>query len=234
MYKGQSILALIPARGGSKGVPRKNIRSLAGKPLIAWTIDAAQQSRCIDRMIVSTDDEEIAAVAKKYGAEVPFMRPPHLASDDAKGMDVLFHAMEWFSAQGATFDILTYLQPTSPLRTADDIRGALALMEEKNAQSVVSVCKVEHSPLLMNTLLPDLSLQGFIREEANTNRQALDQFYRLNGAIYLAQWEYLLKHKTWYKENSYGYVMPTERSVDIDSELDLYIAEALLKSAQRL
>ncbi|MBI2552439.1 acylneuraminate cytidylyltransferase family protein [Candidatus Uhrbacteria bacterium] len=229
MYKDKTILAVIPARGGSKGLPRKNLRSLLGKPLIAWTIEAALQSGVFDRVAVVTDDQEIAAVAKKYGAEVPFMEPDELAADAVKGINVILYAMDWFAKHDKKYDLLMCLQPTTPLRTAADIQGALALMEEKHAQAVVSVCKAEHSPLWANILPPDLSLQGFIREDVNIVRQSLEQFYRLNGAIYLAQWEYLLKNKTWYRENSYAYIMPAERSVDIDSELDLYVAEALLK-----
>ncbi|OGL65173.1 CMP-N-acetlyneuraminic acid synthetase [Candidatus Uhrbacteria bacterium RIFCSPLOWO2_01_FULL_47_24] len=229
MYNQHSILGVIPARGGSKGVPRKNVRMLAGKPLIGWTIEAALRSGVFDCVAVVTDNQEIAEVAKKYGAEVPFMEPAELASDMVKGMEVILYTMDWFAAHDKQYDLLMCLQPTSPLRTAEDIRGALAFMEDKQAQSVVSVCKVEHSPLWANTLPPDLSLQGFIKENVNMPRQALEQFFRLNGAIYLAEWEYLLKHKTLYAENSYGYIMPTERSIDIDSELDLYITEALLK-----
>ena len=233
MYKNKTILAVIPARGGSKGFPRKNVLPLAGKPLIAWTIEAAKTSGVFDRLAVVTDDEEIAAVAKKYGAEVPFVEPAELASDTVKGMEVILYAMDWFAAHNNKYDLLMCLQPTSPLRTTEDILGTLAFMEEKQAQSIVSVCKVEHSPLWANTLPPDLSLRGFIREDVNMTRQSLDQFFRLNGAIYLAEWEYLLKNKTWYKENSYAYMMPAERSVDIDSELDLYVAVALLKRALR-
>lgn len=213
-------------------MPRKNLRPLAGKPLLAWTIEAAKASEYLDRIIVVTDDDEIAEVAKRYGAEVPFREPAEFAGDNVKGMDMLLYVLEEMERRGDRHDVVVYLQPTSPLRTADDIRGALHYREEKKAHSVVSVCKAEHSPLWANVLPPDLSLTGFINEDVNINRQALGQFYRLNGAIYLAQWDYLIKQRTWYKENSYAYCMPSERSIDIDSELDIAIAEMLLQRTQ--
>lgn len=234
MYESKTVLAVIPARGGSKGLPRKNIKLLGGRPLIAWTIEAALECGYIDRVVVSTEDEEIADVAKRWGAEVPFMRPAQLATDEAKGMEVLLHAMGWLEAHQERFDLVLLLQPTSPLRSAEDIRNALALFTQKRAEAVVSVCESEHSPLWMGTLGEDLNLRDFLpREVLKSNRQELQRFYRLNGALYLATWEFLKKNRNFFGEKTYAYIMPRERSVDIDTELDLLFAEFLLERKRR-
>ena len=234
MYNNKRILAIIPARGGSKGVKRKNIKLLNGKPLIWYTIEAAKKSEVIDKIIVSTDDEEIADVAKKFGAEVPFMRPSNLASDTSSSMDVYIHAIEWINNNfEERYDYILILQPTSPLRSSDDIIASIELVINKDANSVVSVCKVDHHPYWTNTLDKDLALNKFIKKEAiNKNRQELPDHYRLNGAIYIAKPNYLLKNRNWYKEDSYAYIMPRVRSVDIDSEIDFTIAEVLIKKQQ--
>jgi len=230
MFKGRRFLALIPARGGSKGLKDKNIRQLNNKPLLAYTIEAAKESRIFDRIIVSTDSEKIAAVALKYGAEVPFMRPKELATDTASSMDVLIYTIELLQESNDKYDYVALLQPTSPLRTSQDIVGAVNLLIEKNANSVVSVCKVEHSPLWSNTLPEDLSLKDFIRPEIrNLRRQDLPIFYRLNGAIYIVKVSYILESKDFFGQESYAYIMPVNRSVDIDTELDLVLAEVLLQ-----
>jgi len=230
MFKGKCFLALIPARGGSKGLKDKNIRLLNNKPLLAYTIEAAKESRIFDRIIVSTDSEKIAVVALKYGAEVPFMRPKELATDTASSMDVLIYTIELLQESNDKYDYVALLQPTSPLRTSQDIVGAVNLLIEKNANSVVSVCKVEHSPLWSNTLPEDLSLKDFIRPEIrNLRRQDLPIFYRLNGAIYIVKVSYILESKDFFGQESYAYIMPVNRSVDIDTELDLVLAEVLLQ-----
>lgn len=230
MFIDQTVLALIPARGGSKGLPGKNILPLAGKPLIAWTIEAAIQSGLCDEVMVSTDDEEIAEVSMAYGAAVPFMRPPELATDDATTMDVIIHAMEWQKKQGKVYDLLLLLQATSPLRHAEDIREAARLFRQKNATAVVSVCESEHSPLWTHTIGNDLSMKDFLAGELqNKNRQQLGKFYRLNGAIYLARWDFLKARRSFFSENTYAYIMDQERSADIDKELDLKFAEFLIQ-----
>jgi len=237
MSKEKTILGLIPARGGSKGLPRKNVRPLLGKPLIAWTIEQALASKHLDRVVVSTDDEEIAEISKKYGAEVPFMRPKELARDNAKGIDVVFHAMDWFRKNGRDrqYDLIMLLQPTSPLRTAEDIDKAVELLFFKKAKAIVSVCEVDHHPLWTNTLPDNECMKDFIRKEIiNKNRQELPAFYRLNGAIYLAYCDYLKKQKSFFGKDTFAYIMPKERSVDIDSELDLKLAEILMKSQNRM
>ena len=233
MYKGKNILGLIPARGGSKGLPRKNIKPLLGKPLITWTIEQALASKYLDRVVVSTDDKEIAEISKKYGAEVPFMRPKELAKDNAKGIDVVLHAIDWLKENDnrKQYDLIILLQPTSPLRTTEDIDKAIELLFLKEAKAIVSVCEVDHHPLWANTLPEDGSMKDFIRREVmNKNRQELPIFYRLNGAIYLAYCDYIKKQKSFFGEKTFAYIMPRERSVDIDDEIDLKLAEILIKT----
>lgn len=231
MYKGKTIIALIPARGGSKGLPGKNIIPLLEKPLIAWTIDAAKESRFIDRVIVSTDDNKIAGIAKRYGAEVPFRRPKALATDKAKGIDVVMHAVGWLEDNGEEADILVLLQPTSPLRTASDIDEAIRMLFDKKAYAVVSVSESEHHPYWAGTLPPSGCMKDFRRKKryANRNRQDLPVFYRQNGAIYIACTNRLMKDKDFLGSATYAYIMPKERSIDIDDKFDLAIAEYIMK-----
>mgnify|MGYP000891443067 CR=1 FL=1 len=229
MYKGRSILGFIPARAGSKGVPGKNLRLLAGKPLILHTIETAKASGVFDYLLVSTDGIEIARVAREAGAEVPFLRPAELANDTARGIDALIHAIEWCEGQGLYYDWVMTLQPTSPLRSVDDILGACRLMIERDAQAVVSVCEVDNHPWLCNTLPEDLNMENFIRPEIfGLNRQELPVFYRLNGAIYLSQWDFIKKMDTFYGPRTFAYIMPKSRSVDIDTEIDFLLAELLI------
>ena len=164
MYKGETILGLIPARGGSKGLPRKNIKLLLGKPLIAWTIEQALASKYLDKVVVSTDDEEIAKISKKYGAEVPFIRPKELATDKTKGIDVVLHTIRWMEENGKSYDFLMLLQSTSPLRTFEDMDKAIELLFLKKAKAIVSVCEVEHHPYWSNTLPEDGCMKNFIRK----------------------------------------------------------------------
>lgn len=234
MYADRTVLGVIPARAGSKGLPGKNIRLLAGKPLLAYTVEAARKSGVFDFLLVSTDGEEIARAAREAGAEVPFLRPPELATDTAKGIDVLHHAMQWLEERGRRFDLVMYLQPTSPLRSCEDIVGACCLLVERNADAVVSVCEAEHHPWWTNTLPPDLCMKDFLSQEIiGRQRQELPVFYRLNGAIYLAQWGFVRHRDSWFGPRTYAYVMPRERSVDIDEEIDLRFAEALITARGR-
>ncbi len=230
MNSKQRIVGIIPARGGSKGLPRKNVLPLHGKPLIAWTIEQAKASRYLDKVIVTTDDEEIASIAKTHGADVPFMRPQKLASDTARAIDVIFHALSWFEAHDETVDILVLLQPTSPLRTAEDINSAIEVLFIKKARAVISVCETEHHPYWSNVLAEDGSMDGFLRPElANRNRQELPTFYRLNGAIYAADCAYIRSQQGFFGKQTYAYVMPRERSIDIDAKIDFQFAEFLLQ-----
>ena len=233
MYKGKTVLGLIPARGGSKGLPRKNIKPLLSKPLIAWTIEQTLESKYVDRVIVSTDDKEIAEIAKKYGAEVPFMRPMELAEDNAKGIDVVLHTIDWLKENDKRkqYDLLMLLQPTSPVRSSEDTNKAIELLFLKKAKAIVSVCEIDHHPLWSNTLPEDACMKDFIRQEImNKNRQELPVFYRLNGAIYLAYCNYLKEQKSFFNDETFAYIMPRERSIDIDDEIDLKLAEILIKN----
>lgn len=211
-------------------MPRKNLRPLYGKPLIAWTIEAAHKSRYIDHVVISTDDAEIASVAKDWKAEVPFLRPAELATDTATMVAVVIHALDILKSQGTTFDLFMLLQPTSPLRTQEDIDSAVETIFQRNALSIISVCQVEHHPFYANILTDDLCLKDFIRPEVrNKNRQELPAYYRLNGALYLCFCDQFRQEKGFFGARTYALVMPQERSVDIDSEIDFALSEALLR-----
>jgi N-acylneuraminate cytidylyltransferase/CMP-N,N'-diacetyllegionaminic acid synthase len=229
MQNGKKILGIIPARAGSKGLPGKNIKMLVDKPLIAWTAEQALSSNYIDNIVVSTDSRDIAEVAKNYGCEVPFLRPSELATDKSNMMDVVLHAIDRLEKDDSFFDAVMLLQPTAPLRTAQDIDNAIRLFSEKEAEAVVSVCEVEHHPYWSNTLPLDGCMKDFLIPEARKNRQELPTFYRLNGSIYLARTDYFKLNRTFIGDNAYAYIMPPERSVDIDTELDFKLAELLIR-----
>lgn len=224
------ILGVIPARSGSKGVPNKNIKMLAGKPLMCWTIDAALKSGIFSDIIVSTDSEKYAKIAKESGACVPFLRPKELASDQSSTMDVIRHLIAKLLESGKSYEYLAILQPTSPLRKADDIQKSLYELQQKRATSIISVCETEHSPFWMNTLPDDHLMENFLRpENNNVPRQKLNKWYRLNGAIYISKVDVLLKNGSFYGPQSYAFIMSQGSSIDIDSELDFEIADFLLK-----
>ena len=226
-------LAIIPARSGSKGLLDKNIRSILGKPLMAYSIEAARDSELFERIYVSTDSENYKEIAEEWGAEVPFLRPESLAGDTVSSWDVVKQAVTAFSEMGEDYEEIALLQPTSPLRSAEDIRKAHELMEEKGAKAVIGVCPMDHSPLWSNTLPEDGSMAGFIRPEViQSNRQTLPEYYRINGAMYFIKKECLDKIESLYEDRCFAYVMPTERSVDIDTITDFYLAEALLQAGK--
>ena len=231
MIKGKSFLVVIPARGGSKGLPGKNTKKLCDKPLIAWSIEQARQCNDIDRVVVSTDDENIAEVAKKYGAEVPFLRPAELATDTASTVDVIFHALDWYkNHEGFRPEYVLLLQPTSPLRVVSDIEGAIQTLKHGDAQAVVSVCETVHHPWWSNTLPEDGNMRDFLKLDIqNKCRQDLPVFYQLNGAIYLAESDYLIRNRGFIGPNTFAYKMPKTRSVDIDSNLDFILAQLLIE-----
>ena len=222
-------LAIIPARSGSKGVKDKNIRLLGDKPLMAWSIEAALQSEQFDEVMVSTDSERYAEIARRHGASVPFLRSVLTASDTASSGDMISEVLREYQKRDRKFDTYCLLQPTSPLRTAEDIRRAYDLYKQKEAFAIVSVCETEHSPLWCGKLPPTLALDGFISREAIQRRQAMGKFYRLNGAIYIVNIEESKNDSFLYRKGSYAYIMEQERSVDIDTELDFQFAEFLIK-----
>jgi len=230
MYRNKKILCIIPARAGSIGLANKNIKQLAGKPLIAWTIEQALESKYLDKIIVSTDSRKIARVAGKYKAEVPFIRPKKLATSSAKMFDVIEHAVKYFRKRGDNFDLVILLQLTSPLRTSKDIDSSISLLFAKKAKTLVSVCLSEHHPLWANTLTGEGFMDNFIKSKKfNRNRQELPVFYRPNGAIYLAFTKDLLKNKGFIGSKTIAYIMPAERSVDIDTKLDFDFVALLMK-----
>lgn len=232
MIGGESILCIIPARGGSKRIPRKNLMILEGRPLIAYTIEAGLHSRHIDELLVSTDDLEIANVSRAYGLSVPFMRPSELSQDESSTFGVIQHAIEYYRGhEKKEFTYVMLLQPTSPLRDATEIDKAVEFLMQRRADAVVSVCEVEHSPLWVNTLPEDLSMAGFLRAEVQNRRsQDLEKYYRLNGAVYICRIERLLQERTFFiKDKIFAYVMSQEKSVDVDTMLDLKLCEILLK-----
>ena len=221
-----SLLALIPARGGSKGIVRKNIKMLLGKPLINWTIDVAKQAKCIDRIVVSTDDSEISKISKKCGAEVPFLRPAELATDEAPGIAPVLHALE----QMPGFDWLLLLQPTSPLRIVSDIEGIFKFCKDHNASSAVSVSEVNKHPYWMYHRDETFHLSPLISNRPEiTRRQNLPSVYSLNGAMYLAKVKWILEHRSFIGSETLGFVMPPDRSIDLDTLFDWNIVEQILK-----
>lgn len=230
MYKNRRILALIPARAGSKGLPGKNIRPLLGKPLIAWSIEQALSSKYIDKVVVSTESPAIVSVARRYGADVPFLRPKKLATDKAKIIDAILHTLDFYESKMNIFDIVVLLQPTSPLRKSADINKAIERLSISKAKAIVSVCKEEHSLLWSVTLDADNKIGQFLEKGAEKqNRQNLPIFYRINGAVYVAHVDYLKQNKGFFGKSTYAYIMPPERSVDIDNEYDFRIASFLKK-----
>jgi len=225
------ILGIIPARSGSKGIFNKNLALLANKPLIEYTIDAAIQSNSINRLIVSTDSPEIAAISQRCGAETPFLRPAEIAQDDTPGIEPVLHALEWLNvSERYEPNFVMLLQPTSPLRTAIDIQAAIQLAKDKNADAVVSVTPVKQHPYWMKAIGDEGTLKDFILEQPpNTRRQDLPPLYALNGAVYLARRPTLLNHRTFLGPRTFGYVMPPERSIDIDTPWDLHLADLIIR-----
>tara|TARA_B100000676_G_scaffold98139_1_gene98148 strand:- start:6582 stop:7283 length:702 start_codon:yes stop_codon:yes gene_type:complete len=223
----KSVLGLIMARGGSKGLPRKNLRQIGGKPMIAWTVEAGKQSQCIDRLILSSDDEEIIDTARKLECEIPFIRPENLATDDASPLEVIRHAIE---ALPEKYDYLVLLQPTSPLRIASDIDKCIELCDKKNAPACVTITESEKTPYWMYELQKDYRIRPVLSgTERVLRRQDLPKTYALNGAVFVARSDWIICQKDFLGSDTIGFKMPRVRSIDIDSEIDLVIANAILK-----
>jgi CMP-N,N'-diacetyllegionaminic acid synthase len=211
------LLAVIPARGGSKGLPRKNLMVAGGRPLIAWTIEAARRASSVDRVVVSSDDEEIIAVATSLGCEAPLRRPGVLATDSATSVDVVLHAIDHFSS----FEYVVLLQPTSPLRNSEDIDLAFDTLLTRRAYACVSVSLAEQSPYWMYTLGADDRLSSVVPGAPEvTRRQDLPEVYLLNGAIYIAQCDWLRSKRRFVDKDAVGYRMPRDRALDIDTADD--------------
>jgi N-acylneuraminate cytidylyltransferase len=226
MIKGKTVLAITPARGGSKGIPRKNITQVGGKPLIAWTIEEAKKSRYIDRLILSSEDDETIEVAKTWGCEVPFKRPIELAQDDTPGIDPVLHALETLPI----YDYVILLQPTSPLRNRDDIDSSLERCLSANANACVSVTEVAENPYWMYTIAEDGAMHQLMQtDNVFSRRQDLPKVYKLNGAVYVAKCEWLTRSRSFVSSETIAYVMPSHRSLDIDNELDMSILGMIIR-----
>lgn len=238
MYKNKRILGVIPARGGSKGLPGKNIRPLNGKPLIAWTVQAALKSKYLDETIVSTDSPKIAAVARKWGAAAPFLRPKELSTDKAKSIDVLVHALGFLKAQGEEYDYIIMLEPTSPLREASDIDRSIEMLinNKVGAVSIVGVSQVEAAHPAFDVVV---NRRGLIAPYLGDfkkagRRQDLSVLYFFEGTVYVSSVPELLKRKSFYHDKTLPYIVPRWKSLEIDDLLDLLCAETILKNLKKI
>lgn len=227
-------LAVIPARGGSKGIPGKNLVDLGGRPLLAWTVRVAMDSGCLDRIVVSTDDPTIAEAARSAGAEVPFLRPAELARDDTPTLPVVHQVAETLRTGGWDADVIVVLQPTSPFRTATDIRDGMALRERIQADVVVSVVESESHPAWSFTLSQDGRLLPFLDGNLPTRRQDLVPAFRPNGALYILTRRHLESGEGFYCGKAIAFVMPPERSLDIDTPWDLRLARLIAENLRAM
>ena len=238
MYKDKKILGVIPARGGSKGLPGKNIKMLAGKPLIFWTIDAAKKSRYIDEFIVSTDDVKIAEVSRRFGAKVPFMRPRELSMDKTTSIDVMIHALNHFEDKGICFDYMIMLEPTSPLREADDIDKSIEMLinNRSGAVSIVGIGKVEAAHPVFDVMIDNKGLiKPYVGDFIKAGRrQDLSELYFFEGTVYVSDVKELYKRKSYYHDKTLGYVVPKWKSLEVDDLMDLMCIETILKNKKKI
>jgi CMP-N,N'-diacetyllegionaminic acid synthase len=239
VIEGKKVLAVVPARGGSKGLPDKNIRALCGKPLLAWPIGAAMKSQYVDRVIVSTENARIAKAARRAGAEVPFMRPIELATDTAKSVDVIVHALHCFSDQKVYYDYVIILEPTSPLTEASDVDTALQMLHKarERADSIVGIS-------LVGGTHPDfdvrLSGEGLISPYASSDfsslkrRQDVEPIYFMEGSLYVSAVDVFLARRTFYHDRTLGYVVPRWKSFEVDELMDLICIKAIMARRDEL
>lgn len=226
MHKNKKFLAIIPARGGSKRLPGKNILALCGKPLISWSIEASLQSNYIDKTIITSDDNKILKIAQKYHVDL-IKRPDILAQDHSSTFDSIVHALKNITEK---FDYIVLLQPTSPLRKSFQIDEAIELLLNKKADEIISVCLVEHPIQWSSTLSDNIKMDDFIKQINTKRSQDLDDHYRLNGAIYIISIQKMLEEKSLFLPcNCYAYKMDRMSSIDIDEKIDLIMAEAIIK-----
>lgn len=233
MYNGKKILAIIPARGGSKGLPGKNIKKLLDKPLIGWSISQAIESKYIDKIFVSTDSQEIADVAECFGVKVPSLRPSYLASDTASSMDFIEYTINMMEKHGEYFDYLILLEPTSPLRDVEDIDKSLeTLINHPNAKSIVGVCKSEGQHPISLTKIQDGFLVPYIERTASVRRQDLETLYFFEGTIYATSIEGFRRYRLFYHKECLAYIVPKWKSFEIDDFIDFTIIESIMKLKQ--
>lgn len=224
-------IAIIPARSGSKGLKDKNIKEFRGKPLIAYSIECAINSGMFNKVFVSTDSQKYADIAIRYGADASFLRSEKNSSDTAGSWDVVREVIERLKELGEEYDEIMLLQATSPLRSSDDIVNAIELLHERKGNAVVSLTECDHSPIWCNTLPEDGCMDHFDREEyKGLPRQMLPVYYRYNGALYLVTADELQNKEHMLENGCYAYIMPQERSIDIDTDLDFMIAETIMKA----
>lgn len=227
-------IAIIPARSGSKGLKDKNIKKIADKPLLAYSIEAAIQSACFQEVMVSTDSEMYAEIAEQYGAKVPFLRSEENASDHADSWMVVQEVLEQYNKSGYQFDTVCLLQPTSPLRTSEDIINAYCDLLQRKADAITSVCEVDHSPNWSMILPENHSLKQFRNDaKSSLQRQKLDKYYRLNGAIYIRKIQYACEKVDVRNDREFAYIMDRQRSIDIDTIDDFEYAEYLMKKLKK-
>lgn len=227
MIDNKKILALIPARGGSKGIKNKNIIDINGKPLIAYTIEAAKKSIYIDDIVVSTDSEKIKQSAAQFGAWIPFLRPAALAKDQTPTLDVVLHTIESLKKMGHTYDIFLLLQPTSPLRTSANIDQALEIFLTNKCQPLAAVTKVSDHPLLIRSIAKDGYMEKLLQKQSTLRRQDMPDYYKLNGSIYIRLISDI-NEKTSFNDSPVPYIMPEANAVDIDHALDILIVQFYL------
>lgn len=231
MKNGLKVLCLVTARGGSKGLPRKNVRPLLGKPLVAWSIEAGLRAPSADALVVSTDDADIAQAAREAGARVPFMRPTELAGDTASSVDVVLHAIDWLATAGEHYDLVVLLEPTSPLRESSDIEAAIELLAVSGAGAVVSVCRAESlHPAFMYRRDAGGRLRPFLdRQPTGLRRQEIEPLYFLEGSVYVSRIDMLRERRSFYHDDTVAYEVPKWKSLEIDDLDDFLMIEALLK-----
>lgn len=226
---GHNILCVIPAKGGSVRLARKNLLLLGGKPLLAWAVEAALKSKLMTKVIVSTEDERVSAAARSFGAETPFVRPDHLARDPAGVVDVALHAIDEMRSQGMEYETLIILLPTCPFRTADDILGAFQLFKTSEARFLMSVAEYDHTPFAAMAFDEKHRLLPYFPNYIGAKSQAMPKAYRSNGAIHILNVGAFERERSYYAQPLIGYEMPWQRSIDIDTEYDLRFAESLLQ-----
>lgn len=233
MYKNKSLIGFVPARGGSKEIPGKNIISLAGKPLIQYTIETALRSKYLDTVVISTDSNEIAQIAEQCGARAPFLRPPELSSDTAKTIDAVLHTINTLASRNEQYDALVLLQPTQPFRNHQHVDEAIEHFFDSGMQSLASVCRVKEHPVLMRTINSQNQLSPICKSNSTIRRQEFEAVYKVNGAIYINAIDPQLNEQTSLNDNVIPYIMERDASVDIDTFDDLQFAEELIKSANK-
>ncbi len=231
MYNNKKILTIIPARGGSKGLPGKNIKPLYGKPLIGWSIEQAQASKYIDEIFVSTDSQEIADVASSFGVQIPFLRPAQLATDTSPSSEFVLHTINYFRDQGKEFDYVLLLEPTSPLRDIEDIDNAIDILSNHSeAKSIVGVCKVENThPIFIAKISKKGFLKPYTNQMSSLRRQDIDDVYFFEGSLYLSDIDTYVRKRTFYHELTLPYIVPKYKSFEVDDLLDFQIIERLIE-----